>query len=87
VFFWLVALYMMSGFFGEVRLICGQARRPPIGGSASSKAMSDGASPSIIALAAVSIDSLHSMSMCDVTLPMWSRSCFASLALRSYGLV
>ena len=77
---------MMSGLFGEACLIYGQVRMPPIRGSASSNVMSGGTSLSTTALAAVSADSLYSMSVCDSTLPMWVRSIFASLALKSWSV-
>jgi len=85
--FRLVVLWMMSGLLGEFCLICGQMRRPPIGGLASSNVMSGGASPSTTALVAVSADSLYSMSVCDLILHMWVWSWFASLAhLRSWSV-
>jgi hypothetical protein len=65
-----VICWMVSGWSGDVRLICGHVRRPPMGGSASSNAMSGGTSPSATALAALSAASLYSMAVCDLTLPM-----------------
>ena len=81
-----VSFVTVSGLFGVVYLICGYAQRPPTVGSASSNAMSGGASPSTTALAAVSAASLYSMSVCDFTLPMCVLSCFISLALSSWSV-
>ena len=66
--------------------MCGHVRRPLIGGSAQSKVTSNGASPSTTALAAVSADSLNSMFVCDLTLPMCVWSCFAFIALSNWSL-
>ncbi len=76
----LVIFWMVSGLSGDVCLILGHVRRPPMGGSTSSNVMSGGISPSTTALAAVAAASLYSMSVCDLTLPMCVWSCFVSLA-------
>ncbi len=81
--FILVSFMMVSGLSGVVCLICGHVRRPPMGGSTSSKVMSGGTSPSTTALAAVSAASLYNMFVCDLTLPMCVLSCFVSLARSS----
>jgi hypothetical protein len=79
----LVILWILSGLFGVVRLIYGHAQRPPIEGSASSNMMSGRTFPSTTALTVTPADSLHYMSVCDLTFPMCVWSCFVSLALRS----
>jgi len=57
--FILVHFTMVSGLLGVVLLICGHVLRPPTSGSASSNVMSGEASPSTIALAALSAASLY----------------------------
>ncbi len=54
----LVIFLMCSGLLVGFSIICGHVRRPPIGGSASSKVMSGKFSPSTTALAALSAVSL-----------------------------
>ncbi len=71
----LVSFLVFSGLFGEVCLICGHARRPPIGGSASSNVMPDVVFPSTTALAALFDVALYSTSVCDLTFPMCVFSC------------
>ncbi len=72
----LVSLWTLSGLIGAVRLIFSYARRPPMGGSASSNVMFGGISVSSTALAVESAVSLFSMSMCDLTFLMCVWSCF-----------
>jgi hypothetical protein len=74
---------MVSGLSGDVCLMCSHVRRPPMGGSASSNGISGGTFSSTIAIAALSAASLYSMSVCELTLPMWVWSCFEPLARRS----
>ncbi len=81
--FMLVSFRMMSGYSGVVCLICGHVRRPPTDGYASSNVTFGVTSPSTTALAAESVSSLYSMSVCDLTLPMCVLSCFVSLARSS----
>ncbi len=79
----LVSLRMLSSVLGNVCLIYGKVRRPPIGVSTSLKYMSGVASPSTTALAAESAVFLYSMSVWDFTSPIWVGSCLASLTLIS----
>ena len=85
--FWLglwfrvVILWRVSYFFGVVFLNCGHLRRPP-----KVKMMSGRASPSTTTLAALSTNSLYSMSVCDLTLPMCVWSCFESIVLNSWSM-
>ena len=56
--FKLLFLRMLSNVFREVCFLCGQVRRPPTRGTASSMVMSGVASLSIVTLAIVSAVSL-----------------------------
>jgi hypothetical protein len=79
----LVIFWLVSGLSGDVCLIYGHVWRPPMGGSVSSNVMSGGTSLPTTALAAVSAASLYSMSVCNLSLPMYVWSCFVSLARSS----
>ena len=79
-----VSFRVVSGLLGGLCLICGHVRRPPIGGSASSKMMSGSMSPSTTDLAALSADSLCSTSVCDLTLPICVMRCLWSLSFSSW---
>jgi hypothetical protein len=80
----LVICWMFPGLFGGVCLICGHVRRPPIHGSASLNTVSGAVSPSTTALAALSVVSFYSTSVCDLTFPMCVFSCFESLSRSSW---
>ena len=80
----LVSFLMRSGLLDGFSLICGHVRRPPIGGSASSKVMSGYLSPSTTDLAALSAVSLYSTSVCDLTFPMCVLSCLWSMSFSSW---
>jgi hypothetical protein len=80
----LVSFLMCSGLLVGFSLICGHVRRPPIGGSASSKVMSGKFSPSTTALAALSAVSLYFTSVCDLTFPICVLSCLCSLSFSSW---
>ncbi len=80
----LLSFLMCSGLLVGLILICVHVRRPPIGGSASSKVMSGILSLSAPALAALSAVSLCSMSVCDLTLPIGVLSCLWSLSFISW---
>ena len=79
----LVNFRMFSSLFGEMCLICGHVRRPPIGGFASSNMVSDMVSPSATALADLSVVSLYSVSVCDLTFPISVFSCLDFLSRSS----
>ena len=70
---------MCSGLLVGLILIGGHVRRPPIGGSASSKVMFGKCSPFTTALAALSAVSVYSTSVCDLTFPMYVLSCLWSV--------
>ena len=81
----LVSFLMCSGLLVGLSIICGHVRRPPIGGSASSKVMMSGKfSPSTTALAALSAVLLYSTSVCDFTFPICVLSCLWSLSFSSW---
>ena len=80
----LVSFLICSGLFGGVCLICGHVRRPPIGGSASANMMPGVVSPSTNDLAALSVVSLYSTSVCDLTFPMCVFVCLESLSFSSW---
>ncbi len=61
---------MCSGLLVGFSLICGHVRRPPIGGSASTKVMFGNFSLSTTALAALSAVSLYFTSVWDLTFPI-----------------
>ena len=73
--FRLVSFLMCSGLIVGLCLIYGHVRRPPISGSASSNVISGVCSPSTTALAALSVVSLYSTSVCASTFPMCVLSC------------
>jgi hypothetical protein len=79
-----VSFRMFSGLLGMTCLICGHARRPPIGGSASSNVMSGVCSPYTTALGALSAVSLNSTSLCDLTFPMRVLTCLRCLSFCSW---
>ena len=81
----LVSFLMCSGLLVGLSLIFGHVRRPPIGGSASSKIISGSLSPSTTDLAALSAVSLYSTSVCDFTFPICVLS-FYGLCLLVVGL-
>ncbi len=71
----LVSFIMCSCLSVGFSRICGNVRRPSIGGSASSKVMSGKCSPSTTALAALLAVSLCSTFVCDLTFPICVLSC------------
>ena len=79
-----VSFRVFFGLLGGLCLICGHVRRPPIGGSASSNVMSGVCSLSTTALAALSVVSLYSTSVCDLTFPMRVLSCLWSPSFSSW---
>ncbi len=80
-----MSLVMFSGLCGGGYLIRCHVQRPPIGGSAFSNVMPGVVSPSIIALAALSDVLPYSISVCDLTFPMFVFSVW-SLFLLGIGL-
>ncbi len=80
----LVSFLMCSSLLVGFSLICGHVRRPPIGGSASSKVMSGKSSPSTTALAAFSAVSLYYTSVCDLNFTICVLSCLWSLSFSSW---
>ena len=80
----LVSFLLCSCLLAGFSLICGHVRRPPIGGSASSKVRSGCLSPSTTDLAALPAVSFYSTSVCDLTFPICVLSCFWSLSFSSW---
>jgi hypothetical protein len=85
--FRLVILCVVSSVFGDAFRICGNVRRPPIEGSASSKVTSESASTSTTAHAVVSVVSLYAIHVYDFILPICVFKVAYCLRLLGVGLL